>query len=150
MKALLSGQPSRRLKREAVSRVREWSEFMELKEFVKKTLDDIIQGIQAVQAASGGATINPPVMQHGSNPDTFKATGRLWDSSDHRLIEQVRSDVAVTAEEQTKMEGGFNAGIQVLGIGGEAGIDNNSLNSTVSRIQFSVPIRYPFSKTTKL
>src|SRR3990170_4362844 len=81
-----------------------------------------ISSLAAVQA-SGGATINPPVMQHGSNPDTLKATGRLWDSSDHRLIEQVRFDVAVTAEEQTKMEGGFNAGIQVLGIGGKAGID---------------------------
>jgi hypothetical protein len=94
---------------------------MELKEFVKKTLDDIIQGSQAAQAASGGAMINPPVMQHGSNPDPFKATGRLWDSSDHRLIEQVRFDVAVTAEEQTKMEGGLTRGFRFLALEGKRG-----------------------------
>ncbi|MGD9730428.1 MAG: hypothetical protein AB7V39_29210, partial [Nitrospiraceae bacterium] len=47
-------------------------------------------------------------------------------------------------------EGGFNAGIQVLGIGGKAGMDTNSLNSTVSRIQFAVTVKYPPSDKKKI
>ena len=67
------------------------------------------------------------------------------DSSDHLLIEQVQFDVAVTAEEDQKTGGGVKAGIQVLGIGASMGMDNTSRNSTVSRIQFSVPVKYPLS-----
>jgi hypothetical protein len=52
----------------------------------------------------------------------------------------------VTAEDENKIEGGFNVGIQVLGLGGKAGMDNSSRNTSVSRIQFSVPVKYPRSK----
>jgi hypothetical protein len=122
---------------------------VELKDFIKKTLCEIVEGVQEAQIANAesGAVINPPLSAStGSNKDVLKASRQFLDSSDNSLIEQVRFDVAVTAEEQTKMEGGFNAGIQVLGIGGKAGIDTNSLSSTVSRIQFSIAVKYPPSK----
>lgn len=126
---------------------------MELNDFIAKTLGQIVQGVQQAQNANSqtGAIINPQVAsRHGANQEVLKANNQLWDSSDYSLIERVRFDVAVTAEEQTKTEGSFNAGIQVLGIGGKAGLDTNSLSSTVSRIQFAVTVKYPPSHQKKI
>ena len=52
---------------------------MRLKDFVKQTFDDIIQGIEEAQGTKSGATVNPRVRQaHGPNKEVLVRTGRLW------------------------------------------------------------------------
>jgi hypothetical protein len=53
-------------------------------------------------------------------------------------------DIAVTAEDAIK--GGGEGGIKVLGLGGKASGELSSRDTTVSRIQFAVPILLPQSQ----
>jgi hypothetical protein len=125
---------------------------MQLKDFVKQSLENIVQGVMEAQRSNATkAVINPQVSSsQGPNRDVLKHHGVLWDGSDYSLIEHVQFDVAVTAEEENQINGGFNAGIQVLGLSAKAGIDNNSKSSTVSRIKFSVAVKYPPSSEKKI
>ena len=115
------------------------------------TKADCWQYKEAQRTNSTKAIINPQIASsHGANREVLQANGQLWDSSDYSLIERVGFDVAVTAEEENQMGGGFKAGIQVLGISANAGIENGSRSSTVSRIKFSVPVKYPPSQQKKI
>jgi hypothetical protein len=101
---------------------------MELKEFVRSSLLDVMHAVREAQKEwqdSGyKGAINP-----------------VWSSIDKESFRDISFDVAVTAENETA--GKVGGGIQVVGlkIGGEA-IDTVS-GSSVSRIQFSVPIVPP-------
>jgi len=91
---------------------------MELKEFVKKVIADVVEAVDESNAsASRGIT--------------------LANRTDRRTIE---FDVAVTAEETTTANG--KAGVRVLSFmeaGGDVGSETK--NSTVSRITFGVDAR---------
>ncbi|MBD8899684.1 hypothetical protein [Rhodanobacter sp. DHG33] len=110
---------------------------MELKDFVAQTLTQIIEGVVASQkaVATHGATINPLI-----NP--------MSDSSKHGFIscyegfaQVVRFDVALTVTEGMGTKGGIGvfAGPVSLGSSGQS----NSSNSSVSHVQFNVPLILP-------
>jgi hypothetical protein len=106
-------------------------ERMELEEFVKNSIVQIMKGIQSAQEdwnfkCSGYGVISP-----------------AWDGPDdfiHR-IQEVKFDVAVTAA--TKLEGGGGGGIKVVAFDISGKISHTAENNTVSRISFSVPILPP-------
>lgn len=90
---------------------------MELKEFIKKVIDDAIQGVDE-SSLNASRSVN------------------LARRDDKRTIE---FDVAVSAEEKTTTEG--KAGVKVLSFieaGGNLGSEVK--NSTVSRITFGVDV----------
>jgi hypothetical protein len=102
---------------------------MELREFVKSTLLDVMGGIKDAQSewnntTNGSGAINP-----------------VFGTVNVNDVQHVSFDVAVTAETATAGKG--NAGIKVwsVGIGGE--LSDSATNSSVSRIQFKVPVMPP-------
>lgn len=101
---------------------------MELKEFVKNSLLDVMHAVreaqQEWQAVGHKGAINP-----------------VWSTVDKDSFRDINFDVAVTAED--KSAGKIGGGIKVVGlnVGGET--TDTVSSSSVSRIQFRVPIVPP-------
>jgi hypothetical protein len=100
---------------------------MELKDFVRTTLVQVVQGVTEAQEAVShtGALIN-------SKTAAFQPRA-------------VQFDVAVTAREEGDVKTGI--GISVVGLikGGAEG-EYGKENTAVSRVRFEVPLRLPVHK----
>ena len=105
---------------------------MELDEFIEETLKQIIKGINGARKNVDGGEINPDI-----SGDAFKDTS----CGDGHTIWPVDFDVAVTVNETSNIEG--QSKISVLGVGVGASASGQSVSSTVTRIKFRVPVRYP-------
>lgn len=111
---------------------------MELHEFIRSSLLQIMQGIKGAQqewelSGSGGGVISP---SFGGPPDHANRK------------QEVKFDVAVTVS--TENQGGGGGGIKVLAAVELSGkISSSAANSTVSRISFSVPILPPMTDILK-
>ena len=110
---------------------------MELREFVRSTLLEIVAGVSEAQEAliEGGSTgvINPPASGNINRPE-YRGTGS-------RLLEMVEFDVALTVTETSDKGLGGRLSIAAASIGTQRGTSIE--NSEVSRIQFQVPIVLP-------
>ncbi len=114
---------------------------MDLKDFVSKTLSQIVEGIKEVQAdqaevePSGRLTgrINPPL---STPPGALQQKG-VWVTDMDCTVELVEFDIAVTAEEAA----GAEASVKVLGLSIAGDLGGKS--GTVSRVRFRVPIEGP-------
>lgn len=115
---------------------------MELRQFLKVSLSEIIQAMEDVAdfAKEHGAEINPSTLEWR----TDQGQVLIYDEESGLLATLVEYDVAVTSERGHE-EG---AGIKVLGIGmgANAKTQYTSQNQSVSRIKFSVPVVLPTSK----
>jgi hypothetical protein len=111
---------------------------MDLKEFLGQALADIVQGVLDAQQALGasGKFINPEL---STQQGTHEKHGKLV-SIQGQLVQTVEFDIAVTATEGTGTKGGIGvvAGVFALGSQGQSQAET----SAVSRIKFSVPVRY--------
>lgn len=105
---------------------------MDLKEFVKTSLIEILGGVKEAQAAvrEEDGSINPP---HYGQPKGLTVPGGVE-------LQYVDFDVAVTASEGSELSGG----ISVVGIGAKG--STAELSSSVSRIKFRVPVGLPVGK----
>ncbi len=99
---------------------------MELKEFIKSSLLDIMAGVHEAQSEWNAGKNNRGVI----NP--------AWGGTSEKHISIVSFDVAVTAG--SSHDGTVNGGIKVWGIdiGGKS--NDARTDSTVSHIKFDVPI----------
>lgn len=108
---------------------------MELKDFVKATLEQIVEGVADVQKAVSalGAVINPS-NQH------FKKDGQ-WNSLGHAMPQDVVFDVALTATERR----GSSEGIGVFLGSVNLGKKNDTVGEQVSitKVKFTVPLVLP-------
>lgn len=102
---------------------------MELQAFIKTTLLEIMGGIRDAQKEWSETTDNNGVI----NP--------AWDKASEDHTKTVNFDVAVTAETSAQTDAG--AGIKVWGVGLGGSVSDTDRNSSVSRIQFEVPIIPP-------
>ena len=92
---------------------------MDVKEFVSKTLLQIVEGVQeAISQNPTNARINPS-------------------NSFAHALKQVEFDVAITATDERDASGGIKVG----GIG--ADLQSKSRDGSVSRIKFTVPVVLP-------
>jgi hypothetical protein len=119
---------------------------VELKDFVTRTLLDILKGVKdAGTDPIVGQQIVPTAIGSARYPGDATTVVRMGP-----LI-PVKFDVAVTAEtsDSSKAEGGFK--VAVLGIGASAGGDlgSASRNVAVTRIQFEVPVLLPTGEKTE-
>src|SRR5665648_300118 len=118
---------------------------MELKEFVSKTIVDIIDGVVNAQeyAESNGAIINPLFYHPQSG---VKAVANA-DSYEYRKIDDINFDLVVTesASDKAKGGGGITSPIITVGATGEITSDNSS----TSRIKFSISISLPVKSEPK-
>jgi hypothetical protein len=99
---------------------------VELREFVKKTLLDIVQGVADAQA---DPSIGAYVVPAGST----------------RKYVSVEFDVAVTAESAESAKGGSGVKVSVLAIGGTIGGEESALSKNIAatHVKFSVPVSLP-------
>ncbi|KZL05508.1 hypothetical protein [Pseudovibrio sp. Ad26] len=110
---------------------------MELKEFVTQSLQQIVEGIQEAQAASGGEHINAGLQGISLN-------GNLINGGSLGVFSTVEFDVAVSAEHN----GGGKAALKVFGVGVEGG--GQTAASYANKIKFSVPVRLPDGDPTRV
>jgi hypothetical protein len=110
---------------------------MDLRQFVKQTVQDIVEAtVELQQDLEGkGVIVNPPLSSDGNI--TYE-----HEDADHirRRIEVIDFDVAVTVGAETA--GGGRAGLKVWSV--EAGGDGRHARRSeeVSRVRFSLPIVY--------
>jgi hypothetical protein len=115
---------------------------MELKEFVKQTLCQIVEGVKEAQAAvtGHGGAVNPRFSRGA--PSEFSSHG-FMQTHTGGFAQFVQFDVALTATEGTGTKGGVGVvtGMFNLGSAGESKAENTSL----SHVKFSVPLSLPNS-----
>ena len=119
---------------------------MELREFIKTSIVDICLAIddsnKELSEQSSDAVVSPGSIQ--INSDGSQAYGRESNKSfhgDNRVVHKIDFDVAVSAEEGKKTDGGVKISIASIGLGANG--ESKSNNSSVSRLSFSVPIIFP-------
>lgn len=114
---------------------------MKLQEFVSQTLREIIAGVKEAQkdARTAGAVINPEIS--GSCKTKSFADVPVDGGLISLPVENIDFDVAVTSTDMTEREAG--AGIFVAAFSFGAKEKNDTSNSSINRIKFSVPIALP-------
>jgi hypothetical protein len=118
-----------------------------LQDFISETLKQIIDGVKTAQehAAEAEAYINP----RGAVPASSGSVdggyiARSLSSLGDVVIQSISFDVAVTATEGTGTKGGIGIVVGPVALGSQGKSD--TINSSVSRIKFSVPIVLPTQK----
>ncbi|MGF7132076.1 hypothetical protein P3T40_003559 [Paraburkholderia sp. EB58] len=112
---------------------------MNLSEFVKEVLTEIVAGVVAAQQGKDGAFVVPGFdggHQYARN-DRFSSNASLKSTV-------VDFDIALTVEESKSAGGG--AEIKVWGVGAKAKGDLSAKDTSVSRVQFAIPILLPESQ----
>jgi hypothetical protein len=115
---------------------------MQLKDFIKESLTQIIEGIAETQKTElpHYAEISPHIPI-----ENFKGDGpRMKPLYSHQYATPVKFDIAVTAEETTGTKGGIGVVAGIFALGSQGKTDNK--DSSISRIQFEIPIILPHWK----
>ena len=117
---------------------------MELKEFIRETLVQLIEGVKEAEVMVGedNGQINPVPWHIGNE---LKNKNMITETD--RLIHMVDFDIAVTATEGSGIKGGVGIFVGGVGIGTKG--ETNESNVSQNRIKFQVPVVFPFHKKTK-
>jgi hypothetical protein len=115
---------------------------MELREFVRSTLLEIISGVSDAQKALAEEGSTAVVNALASRQDIKRYSQRGT-----RLLEMVEFDVALTVTETTDKGIGGRLSIAAASIGSQRGTSIE--NSEVSRVRFQVPVVLPMGKGTQ-
>jgi hypothetical protein len=112
---------------------------MDLREFVRESIVEIIQGVAEAQEATrnSNARVNPTGLSFRSD----QLAGKMWDGKDHRVAQLLEFDVAVTASEGTGTKAKIGVLAGVLGAGVEGSEEAKA--ARVSRIKFAVHVLLP-------
>lgn len=112
---------------------------MELKEYISRTLLEIVEGVKTAQdqAVNYGSFINPT----GLAFDSRQINGRPYDFEESNISQIIDFDIAVTVQEESRDKACIGVLTGILGgkLQGESG-EHNVLSH---RIRFSVPILFP-------
>lgn len=107
---------------------------VELKDFVSSALKDIITGIKDAQAdAAVGTLVAPSLIGHQDFPSSSGVVGK------GPYLTTVKFHVAVTASETSS--GGAGGGVKLAVFNANVGGGSESLNQTVSTIDFAVHVQ---------
>ena len=121
------------------------SEPMELKDFIKKSLVQIIEGVQDARAAVQGGAAAAHLAE--VSPTLSSSLSGLGSTVSGSNVEMISFDVAVVVVEGEAERGGADAKIGVFGfsagVGGKLEAEKKTTNT--SRISFRVPIALPQS-----
>jgi hypothetical protein len=119
---------------------------MDLKDFIRESLVQIVGGIQEANDAlkNTDAIVNPNgIVAYSTGA---KAFGRIGKQLQERgsLVHLVSFDVALLAETEKQTGGGLKISIASIGVGADG--NKNESRSTESRIKFEIPVKYPTSR----
>lgn len=116
---------------------------MQLDDFVAETLSQIVNGVRKARKETGvrgiGAQPSRAPAANASNPDVIITQSGA-------SAQPVRFDVALTVTENS----GTSAKIGVVSgiLNGGGSMDDQSQSSTVSRVQFAIPVVLPKPPTS--
>ena len=107
---------------------------MELKNFVKATLVQIAQGVKDAQGEVReiGGSVNPYERYDTGGMGTHLSRG---------VVQTVNFDVAITASEGCTSREGIGVVVASIALGKRN--ESNDQSSSVSRVQFEVPLALP-------
>lgn len=106
---------------------------MDLKDFIAGTLVQIVEGVHAAQQQ---------VVALGGNVNPYDQHESLYGSSLTRgVVQSVIFDVAITAEENSASKEGVGVVVAAIALGKRN--EKSDTASSVSRVQFSVPLALP-------
>jgi hypothetical protein len=112
---------------------------MQLDEFVRETILQIIQGVKQAQEQSDrnrlGALVSPFVTRSEGTP------GGMLCAGDRGAMQVVEFDIAIAVTKGNKAKGGAGLVIGPLVLGARGASEAQA--STVSRVKFSVPVSFP-------
>lgn len=110
---------------------------MELKNFIKETLKDIIGGIQEAQQEIEGGVIVPKVNESNySNVETGFTS-----------YQKIGFEVTVNAVEKEGSEAKLNVVTAI--IGGHVKGDNSNTSGHAAKLSFNIPVKLPYGANTK-
>lgn len=111
---------------------------MDLKEFIKQSLVQIVTGTAEAQEEvdKHGAAVNPCGLLRGGGVPSGHAK-----TTEGNFTQNIEFDVAVTSNEGTGSKGGIGVVVGAIALGTQA----NSSQSTqaISRIRFTIPMLLP-------
>ena len=116
---------------------------MNLQDFVKQALVQIVSGIKEADAPlrAVGAVVNPRHVQ-GAHADKANVYGYISEKQEYlRAIHTVEFDVAVTATEDKETKGGIGVVVGAISLGSQG--KSGESNTSVSRLQFRIPVALP-------
>jgi len=110
-----------------------------LEDFVSEVLQQLINGVKKAQqhAKDNDAHINSNRIKRDFNTTDF----RITNENAKVLVQEIEFDVAVSVSAQGNLKGGMGLVIPALGIGYQA--EKETVNSTVSRVKFKIPVAFP-------
>lgn len=115
---------------------------MELKQFIKATLIDIVSAIRETQAEVKEYATILPLKEQSEKITAIQMKDGLADISD------IDFDVAITIGTEKNTEKGIKAGINVVGIFNAIAAtkgDGTMTSQNISRIRFSISVLLPHS-----
>lgn len=108
---------------------------MELKEFVKATLEQIVEGASIAQKSikASGGIVNPSTM-------SFQKDG-AWNNYSHAMPQEVVFDVGLTSVEKAGAAEGIGVFLGSISLGkkNEAGTESVA----ITKVRFTVPLVLP-------
>lgn len=109
---------------------------MELKEFIKATLTEIIGGVKEAQdlVSEQKAYVAPHVNGNQSVYD-----GK---NGKHRSVTKVEFEVGLTNEEQSEKKAGIGVAFGAFNLGG--GNKNQTGDKAITSVKFSVMVAFPY------
>lgn len=123
---------------------------MQLRTFVTTALTEIISGVkdaQLVANASREGQVNPLLLLQGTGGGALSVPNGCALSAQKQSIHLVKFDVAITLERGTETKGGIGIFMGAVGIGSQG--ESTNSQTSLSRIQFEVPISFPYQDTSE-
>lgn len=124
---------------------------MDIQEFVRSSIIGIMSGIQDAQNEFGqGNSAFAPLICPAWGPPLSDIGGSAKGHADK--IHELEFDLAITVTEASSAKANGTTKVEVIGVyAGELGCstDSSGKQSTISRIRFKIPVRYPLAKLTK-
>ena len=109
---------------------------MELHEFVKETLVQIVSGVVEAQQSEVVSNSSGAIAPSGHEV-----------SDKDLLTQEVRFDVGVTVDSGTATKGGVGVFVGPVGLGSQG--SSKDTNASTHRVQFSIPIYLPSQKINR-
>lgn len=106
---------------------------MELHDFVKETLVQIIRGITEAQKDDIIQSNDAAVVPHGVSSSDKKSANR-----------EIQFDVVITAQTGSSAKAGLGIFVGGLGVGTQGKLDAN--DTLENRVKFSVPVLFPMQR----
>jgi hypothetical protein len=113
---------------------------MDLKEFTRQTLVQIIEGVAAAKVETREREfdlVNPKANEFSAG----RSEGKYLSTENGKPILMVKFDVAITTDRSSEAKAG--AGIRIAGIGFGGDMSGSDRDTSVSRVSFEVPLVFP-------